>query len=128
MFNPGQQVKCIDDSGCRPLLKNGNIYTVAHEFNEGELADHRGREGGGVMLLNHRNPRSGELQRPPYFYRASRFEAVGATAPTPCNCTATAPAADPVPAPVASNSGSLSRATVQSMIEEAIEEHVSDRH
>ena len=72
MFNPNTKVICIDDSCNRPNIKIGRIYTVAHHFNAGELADNAGRNGGGVMLLNHVN-REGQLIRPPFFYKAERF-------------------------------------------------------
>lgn len=76
MFNPNQKVKCVSHEGARPALREGTIYTVAHHFNANELADHRGRESGGVMLLGHVNPRTGQLIRPPHFYKADRFVAV----------------------------------------------------
>lgn len=85
MFNPGQKVKCINDRGARPCLKRDFIYTVAHVFNAGELADHKGRTGGGVMLQGHKHPRTGADIRPPNFYAASRFALVSDATPTNMN-------------------------------------------
>ena len=92
MFNANQKVVCIRDENCKPMLRNGDVYTVAHEFAPNELTDKNGGNGGGVMILNHINPRTGVLIRPPCFWAANRFRAATdaeiASGPTACETIA----------------------------------------